>query len=225
MNSKLIKASLAGVAALALAAGGTTFAAWSDFGTVSGNETEAGHLRLDLANTGVISNVGGNAIAPGESRTIDYFIASSDLDGVPSAALTMNIANLVDSENGCGRASESAVDNCAAGDPGEFSGQGYVRVRYSAPVAANTITYVGNECKINGLAPALVNSLGYSPASDNNSEVYPKLAALTGAQALGTLTGNQGVCLRIDLGLPVSATNAVQTDSSTFDLRFDLTQI
>ena len=32
MNKKLVRGSLAGVAAIALAAGGTTFAAWSDFG-------------------------------------------------------------------------------------------------------------------------------------------------------------------------------------------------
>ena len=37
MNKKLIKASVAGAAALALAAGGTTFASWSDFGSISDN--------------------------------------------------------------------------------------------------------------------------------------------------------------------------------------------
>ena len=47
MNSKLIKGSLAGVAVVALAAGSTTFAAWSDFvGHWSG--AGAGMLKLNV---------------------------------------------------------------------------------------------------------------------------------------------------------------------------------
>ena len=42
MNSKLVKGSLAGVACLALAAGGSTFAAFSDFGTIADNSVQAG---------------------------------------------------------------------------------------------------------------------------------------------------------------------------------------
>ena len=48
MNSKLIKGSLAGVAALALAAGGTTMAAWSDFG-VESTSAGAGILKLNVS--------------------------------------------------------------------------------------------------------------------------------------------------------------------------------
>ena len=66
MNKKIVRGGLAGVAVLALAAGGSTFASWSDYDQINGNETEAGHLKLDLNSTGSINNVGGNAIAPGQ---------------------------------------------------------------------------------------------------------------------------------------------------------------
>src|SRR4051794_31293283 len=72
MNKKIARGSLAGVAVIALLAGGGTFASWSDFDQINGNETAAGHLKLDLNSTGSINNVGGAAMAPGESRTIDF---------------------------------------------------------------------------------------------------------------------------------------------------------
>jgi predicted ribosomally synthesized peptide with SipW-like signal peptide len=224
MNKKIVRGSLAGVAVIALVAGGGTFASWSDFDQITGNETAAGHLKLDLNSTGKISNVGGQAMAPGESRTIDFMVASADLDGVPSANLSMKMLNLVDHENGCGSTNgEQAVDNCAAGDPGEFSGQGYIRVRYTNPASTSAITFANNQCT----APSgYVNSVGYSPASDNNATHFPRLTTFrsNGDNALGTLTGDQGVCVRVDIGLDDNATNAVQTDSSTFDLQFDLAQ-
>jgi hypothetical protein len=226
MNKKLLKASIAGAATLALAATGTTFAAWSDWSGITGNVTEAGHLKLDLGSTGTISNVGGQAIAPGEFRTIDFMIASADLHGVPSAALSMKLLNLTDHENGCGSTnSEAAVDNCAQGDPGEFSSQGYVRVRYTDPAPEGDFTFGGNTCT----PPAglgYTNSAGYAPANDNDSTHYPRLSAFNlGNHTLGTLTGGDAVCVRVDIGLDKNATNAVQSDSSTFDVQFDLEQV
>ena len=225
MNKHILKGGLAGVAVLALAAGGSTFAAWSDYDQINGNKTEAGHLKLDLGSTGAINNVGIKAIAPGEYRTIDFMVASADLDGVPLADLSMQILNLADQDNGCGStSSEQDVDpGCSTQTTsgGEFSQQGYVRIRYTNPVPESQVTFANNNCSGAG---DYVNSVGYSPANDGNSENYPKLNTLGGPQALGTLAGDEAVCVRVDLGLPMSATNMVQTDSSTFDLQFDLTQ-
>lgn len=222
MNRKLLMGGLAGVAAIALAVGGTTYSAWSDFQNVTGNETDAGHLVLNLNGTGAISNVGGMAIAPGQSRTIDQYLTSADLAGVPSADLTVSIQNLLDQENGCTGNSEVVADpNCAsATDPGEFSQQSYLRIRYSDP--STSAVFSGGNCQ----NASLIHSYGYSPANDNNTEDYPSLHDVWAASpiSLGTLTAGQGVCVRFDLGLPVSATNASQGDSSTFDLRYDLTQ-
>ena len=226
MNSKLIKASVAGAAALALAAGGSTFAAWSDFDVVTGNETEAGYLKLDLNQpSGAINNVGPSAMAPGEWHSIDFMVASSDYDGVTKADLTMTLQNLQDLENGCGTtSSEQAVDDCDTNPLGEFSSQGYIRVRYSDPAPIGDIVYSpSNQCKAPNGNP---NSLGYSPTNDNDATHFPRLGsfAANGPWNLGQLTDGQAVCIRFDIGLDRDATNKVQTDSSTFDLKFNLEQ-
>jgi alternate signal-mediated exported protein len=225
MNSKLVKASLAGAAVIALAAGGGTFAAWSDFGQVNSNETDAGHLKLNLGATGVISNVGGLSIAPGQNRTIDQYLTSADLDGVPSADLSVTFSHLVNNENGCSTNSETAVDpTCATvGDPGEFAQEGYIRVRYSNPEPVANISWDGSNCIPSG---GYLNSIDYTPASDNNTTHYPRLGtfAAEGAHALGTLTGGQGICVRMDIGLDPNADDKVQGDSSTWDMQYDLKQ-
>ncbi len=222
MNKKILKATLAGTAVVALAAGGGTWSAWSDFQQVTGNETDAGHLVLNLpGSTGPISNVGIHSIAPGQYRTIDYFLTSADLDGVPSADLSMVVKNLVDQENGCSSNSESVADpTCGnAGDPGEFSGQAYMRVRYSDPAtAAGAWNAALHECTI-----PVTHGVGVTEP-DNNTTHYPRLASYTSPVALGTLQAGEGVCVRIDLGLDPNATNATQGDGSTFDLQFDLNQ-
>jgi len=225
MNSKLIKASVAGAAVVAIAAGGGTFAAWSDFGQVNGNETDAGHLVLNLNGTGTISNVGSTAIAPGQSRTIDQYITSADLAGVPSADLSVTFSRLVNNENGCASKSETNEDpTCAtAGDPGEFGQEGYVRVRFSNPEPVGNIGWDGSNCNPTS---GYVNSIDYTPASDNNTTHYPTLQNFTneGAHSLGTLTGGQGICVRFDIGLPPTADNKVQGDSSTWNMQYDLAQ-
>ncbi|MGH3509180.1 MAG: TasA family protein, partial [Nocardioidaceae bacterium] len=123
MNKKLAKGVLAGVATLALAAGGTTFAAFSDFGNINNNTVGAGFLRLDLGENGT-----GNAsldwgqLAPNNihsTRTI--WVASNDGLSVPNANLKVTFHNLSDQENGCSSNGELAADpTCGtAGDPGE----------------------------------------------------------------------------------------------------------
>jgi predicted ribosomally synthesized peptide with SipW-like signal peptide len=212
---------LAGGAFALTLIGGGTYAAWSDFDTVTGNETEAGHLVLNTNSTGTINNVGSSSIAPGEFRTIDFFVTSADLDGVPSADLSMQLNNLADDENGCASNSEAALDDCSS-PVGEFSSQGYVRVRFTDPAAIGDITFAGNNCA----APSgYTHSVGYSPANNNDSTVYPRLSAFANTNhALGTLTGGQGLCVRIDIGLDPGATDVVQSDSSTFDLTYRLDQ-
>jgi len=55
MNSKLVKASLAGAAAIALAAGGGTYAGWSDFSSQSLTTTD-GYLRRTFTTTVALQN-------------------------------------------------------------------------------------------------------------------------------------------------------------------------
>ncbi|HEY2272600.1 MAG TPA: hypothetical protein VGH30_07485, partial [Jatrophihabitantaceae bacterium] len=103
MNRKLVLAGVAGLAAIGLAVGGTTYSAFSDFGDINSNAVGAGFLRLDLGENGT-----GNAalnwgqLAPNDihaTRTI--WVASNDGQSVPDANLALTFHNLVDNENGC----------------------------------------------------------------------------------------------------------------------------
>ena len=126
MNNKLMLGAAAGVAAIALAVGGTTYSAFSDFGDINNNTVGAGFLKLDLGVNGT-----GNAaldwgkLAPGNvhaTRTI--WVASNDGQSVPNATLALTFHNLQDQENGCSSNGELAADqNCAqANDPGAVEG-------------------------------------------------------------------------------------------------------
>lgn len=104
MNSKLMKAGLAGAAAIALAAGGSTFAAFSDFGNINGNSVGAGFLKLNLS----ASNTGGNTasldfqkLAPGSYTGRTLWIASNDGQSVPDANIFVTLHNLVDTAAPC----------------------------------------------------------------------------------------------------------------------------
>jgi hypothetical protein len=136
----------------------------------------------------------------------------------------MALKNLADQENGCATtSSEQAVDNCHQGDPGEFSSQGYIRVRYTNPAPASDVNFGGNSCAAPG---GYVNSTGYSPASDNDATKFPRLSGFAiESHDLGTLKDGEAVCVRVDLGLDENANNKVQGDSSTFDVEFRLDQV
>jgi predicted ribosomally synthesized peptide with SipW-like signal peptide len=219
MNKKVLAGGLASLAVAGLVSGGT-FAAWSDYDTVANNQTEAGHLVLDLNGSAPISNVGGQAIAPGEFRTIDFFVASADLDGVPAADLSFTIDDIIDQENGCSSNSEAALDDCETVNDGEFSEESYVRVRYSAPTSG--VVFQNNQCK-DGSGNSVPTPNG--DAGSNDPALWDSLRDLDGFKyALGQLTAGQGICVRFDIGLPSTATDASQGDASNFDLTFDLEQ-
>jgi len=117
MNHKLIKASLAGVAAIAVAAGGSTFAAFSDFADINGNAVGAGILKMTLTPNG--SNPGDNTtfdnlkLAPGSYYERQVYVATNDAASTPNAKLFVDISSITGTENGCDTTSEAAVDNCA----------------------------------------------------------------------------------------------------------------
>ena len=84
MNSKLVKASLAGVAALAVTAGGTTCAAGSDFAT-AGDSAGAGYLKLNLADRqGAAPTIAPFSLAPGQNKTQEFYLASADSGNTPN---------------------------------------------------------------------------------------------------------------------------------------------
>ena len=116
MNKKLVRGSLAGVAALALAAGGTTMAAWSDFTDITGNEAGAGVLKLTVGpNTGSDFKFDHVKMAPGGiDMQRNVYVASNDGDSTPSGRLFISLKDLVGHEDGCDGNAETIDDHGAA---------------------------------------------------------------------------------------------------------------
>lgn len=222
MNSKLIKASLAGVAAIAVAAGGTTFAAWSDFATEDA-AAGAGYLKINLTDRqGSGSTIQPFNLAPGQNKFQEFYLASADSGNTPDGVLTASIENLVDSEDlavcttnseadaedpAAPYSTEADVDSAACGTVGELSSEATVQILASAPVS--------------------------SPSSCPNTGIYGSttpsgtgtLASQVGKTfQLGTLDPGQGVCVRIEMSLPAGASNAVQGDDVAWNWQFDLNQ-
>lgn len=212
-KKKLIAGAVAGVAALALIGGGT-FALWSDFDVLEDNTASAGLLELTVEN-GPVNSIG-KPIAPGETYDYEYFLSSADLAGVPNADLSLSIVKdtIKNRENGCNGDEETPDPTCGSAEAdGEFSEQSVMRIRWSNPITNATAA----TCKNGGQTfPNGVQVLDSAPSID--------VVAAGAPVDLGNLTAGQGVCVRIDVGLPVAADNASQGDSATYDVRFDLTQ-
>ena len=225
MNNKLLKGSLAGVAAIALAAGGTTFAAWSDFG-LQQTGAGAGMLKLDVSsNAPTQINVKPFELAPGKNKYQEMFLASANGDNVPVGALTARIVNLDDVEDGapgCTTNSEAKAEAPShldehglptnpsndCGSEGELSQQATVQI-----VASDPVPNPGS-CPSTG---------GYHAVTSSDTLAHQAAKA---PFALGNLAAGQGVCVRVEMTLPFdSSTDASQGDQSSWDWRFDLEQI
>jgi predicted ribosomally synthesized peptide with SipW-like signal peptide len=218
-KKKLAAGAVAGVAALALIGGGT-FALWSDFDVVEDNTLSAGTLVLDVGQSAPLSFTG---LAPGENKETTVFIANrgDNTVALQNALLTTTVTNLVDIEDGCLANSEKEVDSsCNPGNgAGEFTREAYMQYRVSNAVTPDDCTGATYSVR----AWQVLNS--YDDAAIN----------------LGELDPLQGICVRVEVGLPSgqgsrtpppgidapnapSATNLSQGDGATFDVRFDLTQ-
>lgn len=223
MNSKLIKACLAGTAAIAVAAGGTTFAAWSDFATSSTLETGAGSLVLDLGSgeTHLVGAADRLSLAPGENSLRDYWVASNAGDSVPNGDLFITPQIISDNEDGCTSSSEPVAQatgypgsDCSdTSAPGQFSDQVRVTISSSAPFDAASPP----DCKT---VPG-----GYTAAT-TVAPVGANLNDKDGVQHLvaSDLEPGKGVCVRMLYLLPDGATNSVQGDSTDHNNLFDLVQ-
>jgi predicted ribosomally synthesized peptide with SipW-like signal peptide len=252
MNRKLILGAVAGVAAIGLAVGGTTYAAYSDFGDVNGNSIGAGILKLDLT-----SGTGGAAtafsfgnLAPdnlNSNRAV--YIASSDGSSVPPADLYVTLQNVKNYDNGCSSASEAQDDpGCLTADKtsadpakqaaddgtqGELARVLNVRVEsFASTSAAQCAGYSGGAGTGAVINSAVVdNEVGAlaDPANLNHQVLISDPAH--------PLTAGQGVCLVFFTywpktqdpahsydGATLPTDNAAQGDSLTFDAHFDLTQ-
>ncbi|HEU5006131.1 MAG TPA: hypothetical protein VFT67_04110 [Jatrophihabitantaceae bacterium] len=251
MNRKLILGAMAGVAAIGLAVGGTTYAAYSDFGDTNGNTVEAGILKLDLGAGGQ-----GNAhysfgsMSPNRTTGRTVWLASNNGASTPDANLTITLHNLVDTAAPCdtslGKATaEQSINNGCAVDSNDnitgtptvgvlskvlqFEAFVYPNVTDPASCSAQTPYYNGPN-KVDFIP----NTRGSLFADASGAGVPFLLKDANGAPLV--VAPGHGVCLAfqgawyddqtpwIKSNANTVPDNAAQGDSLTFDAHFDLTQ-
>lgn len=223
MNSKLVKAGLAGTAALAVVVGGSTFAAWSDFDTANA-EAGAGYLKINLEGEEGLAKTEPFRLAPGQNKYQYFYVASADSDNTPDGRLSATISNLQDVEGEaiCTTNSEAAAEGVAlggnCGPNGELADEAIVQILRSEPVAGR------ESCPDSGIYGGIEGfpATGESTLLDRANKEMD----------LGILQPGEGVCLRIEMRLPETAvrgfeaaTNASQGDQASWDWQFDLTQV
>lgn len=247
MNHKLLKASLAGVAVIALAAGGSTYAAFSDFANLNGNSVGAGFLKLDLNAGQGSAPLNFSKLAPGMNQFRTIWVASNDGQSVPNANLSITFKDLVDTAAPCdtslGKA--TADPGCTVTEPGDVIGGTPTAGHLSQMLTFQTQYYPQitdpQTCQAT-LATSYPSYNSILPA-DHPGDMYESATAGTTyilKNAAGTaplvLAPGQGVCIGIGAfwangnNVPHSTNpaypvdNAAQGDSMTFDAHFDLTQ-
>jgi predicted ribosomally synthesized peptide with SipW-like signal peptide len=220
-----MKKTLVGVAGAAVAlslVGGGTFAHWSDTDSYD-NSAGAEHLTLDLSNDATQGFVQ-TAMAPGVNREFDFVVASRSGQVVPAADLRITLENLIGTENGCDGNKEE-LDAADGGDDGDCLSPG------SGPAFGE----YADEVRIAVNASAPTTDL----ANACNSSAHPRggrvsSMSLRDFEALGAvdllpagvdLAPGEGICVAMGLSLPITATNASQGDSATWDFRYDLEQV
>jgi hypothetical protein len=218
MNHKLLKASMAGVAALAVAAGGTTFAAWSDFGVVANDVgADALVLELDARNGSGTEGFHEVQMAPGVNREFDFIIASRPGgEVVPSADLNLQLVNLDDSGDTVTSNSEDVAEDGlldgVVSPEGEFDDEAVITINASNPTTSSTPCSEPRGSRQSSITLRdLFNATATSPVN--------LLPAGT------VLKPGEKVCVGMGLQLPkASATDASQGDQASFDLLFNLIQ-
>lgn len=234
MNSRLVKAALAGVAALTLAAGGGTFASWSDFGSIADNNVRAGVLALQLSDGdgGVVTPIDFGGLYPGQTSDMPaaLWIASNKADSAPNGNLLVTIQSIRDYENGCGSASETALDpTCTSSSPGDGTLGGELSQQL-----LTTLTASFADSPAQCVAYPTTYAQLYDPAGDpshaavwtNRSVQQLALNTLSDVQVglAKALGPGHGVCLYFRQFLPMGSTDSIQSDSVKYNLKFDLVQ-
>jgi predicted ribosomally synthesized peptide with SipW-like signal peptide len=252
VNRKLMLGVLSGLAAIALAVGGSTYAAFSDFGQIDGNVVGVGFLKLSIG-------VGGGANAaldfgqlmPGAITNRLVWVGSDDGESVPDANLYLTLHNLTDHAALCetsrGKAIgevESGISGCtvvgdaATGTPAQGNlsrvlsvGLGY----YPAIRDATACAGVQSTELRNAILAATSGNLYASATANDGAGVRYRLTEADGTTAL-KIAPSTGACIGIDASWPPDGTraehpspsgpsdNAAQGDSLTVDIRFDLVQ-
>jgi len=199
----LISAAMGGAALVAFGASGT-FANFNATTTLGDQSAAAGTFDLTVDGGHVATASEALKLVPDHSTQFAYWVNNaSDILGTLSADLVIK----QDAENGCSGSEQQAGDNSCDGwtTGGEFSKSAMVRFLKNS--AANA-----DACK----------------AQTTGTEIAPAVLLKTAADAPAVpvfdIAGGKGACVVVDVNLPKSVTNVVQSDSTTFNVDLTLTQ-
>ena len=236
MNSKLIKASVAGAAVVALAAGGSTFAAWSDFTTWTGNHSGAGTLTLSTTAPATQQFVVGK-LTPGQVYEHHVYLLSNKSDSTPNGNLYLSLQHLVGTEGGCGTGNQVALDDtdCATDTAGEFPQDAKAFIKVDASNQTDCDRAPADTTAPAGFEKAIYGNLDINGTDVANEKSLSQMALAGPIQLIrpGTVSSTfdpavfkpgEGVCTDLFVYLPKTVNNEVQNDSVTFDIRADLKQ-
>jgi hypothetical protein len=218
MNNKLLKATIAGAATLVIAAGTSTFASWSDYDSLTGSQSGADYLQLNLSepNSQDFDNL---KLAPGVNKDYEFVVAGRAGETVPAASLEMTLADLIGVEDGCSNTnSEAAEDNCEnTSNQGDFIDEAIISVTTSPVQVKGTAGWndpCGKDAGTRGSVPGAVR-VPLSQIEDVSLDL------LRG----DTLGPDEKICVGMGIELPSTASNKSQGDSASFNLDFLLEQI
>jgi predicted ribosomally synthesized peptide with SipW-like signal peptide len=245
MKRKLVSGIVAGVAALALTAGGVTYAAFSDFANVDGNTVGTGILRVDLGPDGVGSAGLQFAGLQPSSTKLQVIWVKNDDASTPDGNVTVSFTNIHDQAAPCSTSLakylgelESSVGGCSLGDVGTGSStplpdQGNLsRVLGFSGTYYPSVTSVADCAAITAASEPSGGTSFLSAARDNLAGAGPLTVDATPGSKL-VLSPGDGACLGIEANWtagsgPYSPSNpsddAAQGDKLDFNLRVDLVQ-
>ncbi|PWJ49015.1 SipW-cognate class signal peptide [Quadrisphaera granulorum] len=245
MNGRILKASLAGAGALALLGAGTTYAAFSSTSTVEASRVSAASFSVGVASAGSASS---GSLVPGGAGVSQTFLVENK--SATPASLGAELANLVDRENGCSGDEKQFDDDCDSnsGKFGDLSNQALISAVAFPAVAGKNVdarcpaaTAGGPGVLVGPLptAPVTTTKIVTKPGSTTTSTVVEtylpapdSLAAVVNGPRYFDFSGLAPVppataaCVRLTLTLPLrDDNNAVQSDTSSFDVRLRLAQV
>jgi hypothetical protein len=236
MNSKLFKASLAGLAAIGLATGGSTFAAWSDFQSWTNNHSGAGTLTLSTTTPATTAFNVGN-LTPGQVYEKESYLLSNKGDSTPNGHISLTLSGLTAHEGGCGTGHQVVLDDpdCATDTVGEFPQNAKVFIKTKSSDQSTCGVVPAVDPNPAGFEKAIVGALDLNGTAPASQVSLAQLQAMGPVQLarFGTATSTfdptlfkpgEGICVDLFVYLPKTVTNEVQGDSATFDVRADLTQ-
>lgn len=220
-KKKLVSASIAGAALIALVLGGSTYASWTASKVIADNEVGAGTLTLtvdpDSRNIGDPLRFDNVKLAPGQGFERNIFLVSNDSDSVPNAELFATFMDVYGHEDGCNGDEELVDPNCSnPNSQGQFAEAVLIQTNsYAAKSAGECAPTSSTATSIRG---QFGGNLRYLAAKSPIEITGPD------GTAHDVLEPGEGICYRVEVVLPEKSTNATQGDSATFNLVFTLEQ-